>query len=124
VSATITAKYYFSLPDKLKKQLVSKCCGKLFKGILFLQDISTPNKAAITHQELADLHFEVLKHPYMAPSDYCLFPNLKKHLKGRKMLSTEEATLAADCWFRAQLKLFFLDGLNKLEQCSHKCVSL
>jgi hypothetical protein len=31
--------------------------------ILFLQDIAAPHKASITHQKLADLPFEVLKHP-------------------------------------------------------------
>jgi hypothetical protein len=48
--------------------------------------------------------------------DYYLFPNLKKHLKGRKFSSTEEATSAADRWFAAQPKECFLDGLKKLEQ--------
>jgi hypothetical protein len=76
---------------------------------------------------LADLHFEVLKHTAyssnFAPSDYCLFPNLKKHLKGRKFASIEVATLAAD-GLAAQPKEFFLDGLKKLEQRSHKCVEL
>jgi histone-lysine N-methyltransferase SETMAR len=51
---------------------------------------------SVTYQKLADLHFEVLKHPAyspdLAPSDYYLFLNLKKHLKGRKFSSTEEAT--------------------------------
>jgi hypothetical protein len=46
----------------------------LSKWILFL------HKAAITHQKLADLQSEVLKHPAcspdLAPSDYYLFPNL------------------------------------------------
>jgi hypothetical protein len=50
------------------------------KGILFLQDSAPPHKAAITHQKLADLHFEVLKHPAyspnLAPSDYYFFSNL------------------------------------------------
>jgi hypothetical protein len=57
------------------------------------------------HQKLADLHFEVLKHlacsPDLAPSDYYLIPNLKKHLMGRKF-SNNEATLAADKWFAEQ----------------------
>jgi hypothetical protein len=52
------------------------------------------------------------------PSDYYLFPNLKKHLKGRKFSSIEEATLDGDGWFAAQTKEFFLDGLKKLEQLS------
>jgi hypothetical protein len=50
----------------------------LSKGILFLQD--NAHRAAITYQKLADLPFEVLKHPAytpdLAPSDYYLFPNL------------------------------------------------
>jgi hypothetical protein len=96
----------------------------LSKGILFLQDNVAPHKAAITHQKLAYLHFEVLKHPAyspdLAPSDYYLFRNLE----GRKFLRTEEAILAADGWFAAQPKEFFLDGLQKLEQRSHKYVQL
>jgi histone-lysine N-methyltransferase SETMAR len=98
--AAITAKYYVTLLDKLKQQLVSKRRGKLSKGILFLQDNAAPHKAAITHQKLAYLHFEVLKHPTYSPdlaaSDYCHFSNLKKHIKGRKISSIEEAKLSAD----------------------------
>jgi hypothetical protein len=45
-------------------------------------------------------------------SDYYLFPNLKKHLEGRKFSSTEEATLAADEWFAAQSTEFFLDVIS------------
>jgi hypothetical protein len=60
----------------------------------------------------------------LAPSDYCLFPSLKKHLKGRKFSNTEEATIAEDEWFAAQPKEFFLDELWELEQQSHKCVEL
>jgi histone-lysine N-methyltransferase SETMAR len=73
---------------------------------------------------LADLPSEVLKHPVYSPdlalSDYYLFPNLK----GRKFSSTEKAKLAVDRWFAAQPKEFFLDGLKKSEQGSHKCVEL
>jgi hypothetical protein len=61
---------------------------------------------------LADLQCEILKHaaysPDLAPSYYYIFPNLKEHLKGRKFSSTEEATSAADGWFAAQPKDFFL----------------
>jgi hypothetical protein len=39
----------------------------LSKGNLFLQDNAAPHKAAITHQKLADFHFEVLKHPTYTP---------------------------------------------------------
>jgi transposase len=75
---------------------------------LFLLDNAALHKAVITHQKLADLHFEVPKHPTyspdLTPSDYYLSPYLKKHLKGRKFSDTEEATLATDGWFAAQPK--------------------
>jgi hypothetical protein len=41
---------------------------------------------------------------------YYLFPNIKKHLKGRKFSNTEKATLNVDRWFAAQPEEFFLDG--------------
>jgi hypothetical protein len=88
--------------------VVSKHRGKLSKRILFLQDSAAAHKAAITHQKLAGLYFEFLKHsaysPDLVSSDYCLFPNLKKHLKGRTFSNIEEAKLAADGWFAAQPK--------------------
>jgi histone-lysine N-methyltransferase SETMAR len=53
---------------------------RLSKGIFTLQDNAAPHKAAITHQKLANLHFEVLKHPAYSPdvahSEYYIFPNL------------------------------------------------
>jgi histone-lysine N-methyltransferase SETMAR len=100
----------------------------LSKEILFLQDNAAPHKAAITHQKLSDLHFEVLPHPAhsndLAPSDYYPFPNLNKHRKGRKFSSIDEDTLAAEGWFAVKTKEFSFYGLNKLEQRSHKCVEL
>jgi hypothetical protein len=109
------------LPGKgCNHQLISKRWGKLLKGILFLQDNSAPHTMAITHKKLADIRFEVLKYQdcslELASLDYYLFPSLMKHLKGRKFSITEEATLAADGWFAAQQKEFFLDGLKKVEQ--------
>jgi histone-lysine N-methyltransferase SETMAR len=85
MGASIMAKYYVAPLDKLKQQVVSKRRGKLSKGILFLQDSAAPHKAAIIQRKLAGLHFEVLTlpaySPDLAPSEYYLFPNLKKHLR-------------------------------------------
>jgi hypothetical protein len=72
-------KYYIAFLGKLKQQLVSKHRGKLWKGILSLQDNVAPLRAAIAHQKLANLLCEFVK-----------------HLKGRKFSSIEAATLAAD----------------------------
>jgi hypothetical protein len=81
---------------------------------LFLQNNAAPHKVAFSQQKLVDLHSEVLKHPayspHFAPSDYCRFLNLKKHLKGRKFSSTEKAILAAGRWLQHNQKNFSLMG--------------
>jgi hypothetical protein len=40
-----------ALLNKLKQQFVSKCRGKLSKGILFLQENVFPHRTSITHQK-------------------------------------------------------------------------
>jgi hypothetical protein len=71
--ATITAKYYVPLLDKIKQRLAPKRQRKLCKGILLLRDNAVPHRAAIPHQKLTDLSSKVLKHPaysnYLTPSD-------------------------------------------------------
>jgi hypothetical protein len=80
----------------IEQQLVSKHRSKLSQGVLFLQDNISLQEATITNQKLTDLHFEVLRiqaySPNVAPSDYCLFHNLKKHLNGRNFSSAVAVT--------------------------------
>jgi hypothetical protein len=105
----ITAEYYTAPFEKLKQQLVSIRRDKLSKGILFLQDNAAPHKEAITHHKLANLHFDVLKHPNLASWNYHRFLNMKKHLEhwrgyigcGRAVCNTRKTE-------------FFLDGLRRI----------
>jgi hypothetical protein len=52
--ATITAKYYTALLNKLKQQLPSKRRSKLLKGILFLQD-----SAFLTRRPLHTVNWQI-----------------------------------------------------------------
>jgi glutathione S-transferase len=126
--ATITANYYTSLLGKVKQALVSKWLGKLPKGVLFLQHNASSYTTAIMQRKLADLHSDVPKHPAysrdLTSSEYHLFPNLKKHMKGKKFSITEDAMSAADDWFAAQPSAFYLDGLKNLEQHIKQCAEL
>ena len=45
--------------------------------------------------------------PDLAPSDYHLFPGLKKQLKGRHFSSDAEVTGAAETWLDGQPSEFF-----------------
>ena len=59
-----------------------KCHGKIIKVVLFLHDNAPAHWALATQKKLAYLGFQCIDHPSyspdLAPSDYCLFPGLKK----------------------------------------------
>ena len=65
--------------------LKEKRRGKVTKGALFLHDNAPAHRALATQKKLAYLGFQCLDHPpyspNLAPSDYHLFPELKKQLK-------------------------------------------
>jgi len=81
-SQTINAEYYSSLLVKLKGVLKEKRRGKFTKGVLFLHDSAPAHRALATPKKLAYLGFHRLDHPLyspdLTPSNYHLFPELKK----------------------------------------------
>jgi len=91
---TIKAEYYLSLVVQLKDILKEKLRGKITKGVLFLHDNAPAHWALATQKKLAYLGFQCLDHPPysqdLAPSDYHLFPGLRKQLKGRHFASDAE----------------------------------
>ena len=93
-----------------------------------MQDNAPPHKAGKTMDVLKNLGFQCIDHPPyspdLAPSDYFLFPNLKKALKGRKFSNDSEVIAAAEQYFSDQTSEFFLEGLKKLEKRCAKCVEL
>jgi len=93
---------------QLKDILKEKRRGKFNKGVLFLHD-NAP--ALATQKKLAYLSFQCLDHPPyspdLAPSDYHLFPGLKKQLKGRHFSSDAEVIAAAETWLDGQHSDFF-----------------
>jgi len=67
---------------QLKDILKEKNRGNFTKGVLFLHDNAPAHRALATQKKLAYLGFQSLdRPPYssdLAPSDYHLFPGLKK----------------------------------------------
>ena len=67
--------------------------------------------ALATQKKLAYLGFQCLDHPRyspdLAPSDYNLFPGLKKQLKGRHFSSHAEVIAAAETWLDGKTSEFF-----------------
>ena len=93
-----------------------------------MQENVPAHRALATQKKLAYLDFQCLDNqpysPDLAPSDYHLFPGLKKQLKGRHFSSGAEVIAAAETWLDGQLSEFFLCDLQKLEQWAKKCIVL
>jgi len=102
--------------------------GKVTKGVLFLHDNAPAHRALAAQKKLAYLGFHFLDHPPyspdLAPSDYHLFPGLKKQLKGHHFSSDAEVIAAAETWLDGQLSEFFLSGFQKLRQRAKKFIEL
>jgi len=82
---TINTEYYSSLLVQLKDILKEKRSGKVTREVLFLRDNTPAHRALATQKKLAYLGFQCLDlPPYsqdLAPSDYHLFPGLKKTIQ-------------------------------------------
>jgi histone-lysine N-methyltransferase SETMAR len=67
---------------QLKDILKGKRRGKITKLVLFLYDNTPAHRALATQKNMAYLSFQHLDHPPyfpdLSPSDYNLFPGLKK----------------------------------------------
>jgi len=83
----INAEYYSFLLAELKDILKEKRSGKVSKGVLFLHHNTPIHQALATQKKLAYLGFQCLDHPPyspdMAPSDYHLFPGMKKTIESK-----------------------------------------
>ena len=105
---TINAEYYSSLLVQLKDILKEKRRGRVTKGVLFMHDNASANRALASQKKLAYLGFQCLDHPPnspdLAPSDY--HPGLKKQLKGCHFSSDEEVIAAAETWLDGRLSEF------------------
>ena len=81
----MNAEYYSSLLMQLKDILKETRRGKIAKAVLFLHDNTPAHLALATQKKLAYLGFQCLDHspysPHLSPSDYHLFPGLKKTIE-------------------------------------------
>jgi len=81
----INSSYYSLLPPSVRENLKRNRRGKLIRGVMFLQDNAPAHRSRETMVKIDEMGFEILEHPHyspdLAPSDYFLFPQLKKPSK-------------------------------------------
>ena len=87
------------------------------RGVLFLHN-APAHRALATQKKLTYLGFQCLDHPPyspdLAPSDYHLYPGLKKRLKGRHFSADAEIIAAAVTWLEGQFFSSFFEYLAKV----------
>ena len=120
---TVNSEKYISTLRTLKARLRRVRNGR---DSLLKHDMALPHTSRQTQDALAQLKLSALPHPEyspdLAPSDYFLFLQLKKHLKGNHYNSDEKVVAAVRQWCREQPQEFFADGIRQLVRGWQLCV--
>ena len=126
--STITGVYYANLLDQLRTTFREKRRGKLSKGLLLQQNSTRAHTCKIAMDAVERNGYELMPHPAYSPdlasSDFFLFPNLKKDIRGRYFRSDVEVLTAVEEWVNGKDPDFFISGLMALEHRWSKCITL
>ena len=102
--------------------------GKLSKGILLQQDNAKVHTFKIAMDAVERNGYELIRQPAyspdVAPSDYFLFTNVKRDIRGRHFQTNEEVVAAVEEWVGDKDPGFFSSGLMALEHRWSKCIIL
>jgi histone-lysine N-methyltransferase SETMAR len=125
---TITGTYYADLLRQLREKIRSLRRGRLTRGVLFHQDNAPAHKSTVAMAAINECGFELLEHPPyspdLAPSDYYLFPKLKKELSGRHFDTDDDVIGAVTQFLEDQPPDFYKTGIRMLQHRWKKCVDL
>jgi histone-lysine N-methyltransferase SETMAR len=125
---TINGEYYANLLDRFDDDLKKNRPHLAKKKVLFHQDNARVHTCAVAMAKIHKLGYELLSHPPyspdLAPSDYFLFPNLKKWLGGKRFDSNDDVISQTKAYFEDLDKSYFLEGIKKLVKRWTKCIEL
>ena len=100
---TISSDYYCILLRYFREDIKIKRPGMFRRKVLFHQDNARVHTSVQSMTEIHNCGFELLPYPPyspdLAPSDFFLFPNLKKHLEWQTFLTNDEVKAAVDAHF-------------------------
>ena len=98
--SSITGVYYANLLDQLSAAIREKRRGKLSKGALLQQGYARVPTCKVAMDAVERNGYELIPHPVYspdrAPSDFFLFPNLIKDIRGLHFRSDEEVVTAVE----------------------------
>ena len=112
--STITGVYYANLSDQLRTTIREKRRGKLSKGVLLQQDNARAHTCKVAMDAVERNGYELIPHPAyspdLSPSNFFLFPNLKKDIRGFHFRSDEEVVTAVEEWVNGKDLTFSVLG--------------
>ena len=98
--SAITGVFYANLLDQLRTAIREKRGGNLSKGVLLQEDNARVHTCKVAMDAVERNGYELIPHPAyspdLAPSDFFLFPNLKKDIHGLHFRSDEEFMMAVE----------------------------
>lgn len=127
VHKTVTAQWYCEvcLPEVFNKLEEERPTAGL-RGILLHHDNAPAHTAAKTLDFLHERGVQLVTHPPyspdLAPCDFALFPELKKHLRGKRFESEKAAVAAMNEVLDDMPKTVFQDCFEKWFWRMHKCI--
>ena len=123
---TMNGQYYADLLVRLRESIKEKRRGKIRRGVLLQQDNAPVHSSKVAMQSVRDCGFELLPHPPyspdLAPSDFFLFPKLKKELRGQRYDDDDELMLAVEGFCKGHDSAFYREGLEALPRRWTKCI--
>ena len=115
---TVTGDYYAQLMTQLRDAVKRQRRGKLTAGVLLLHDNAPVHKSRIASAAIRQCRFEELNHPPyspdLAPSDFYLFANLKKHLRGKRFDNDDDLKSTVIEYFDSKLSEFYKTGIMSI----------
>ena len=104
----------------------SRLSGAIFAFVLYHHDNAHTSLKEMA--KLEQLRFELVAHPPyspdLVPSDYYLFPNLKRWLQGKRFTSNEEVIAETEAYFEGLDVSYYRKSIEMLENRYTKCIAL
>ena len=125
---TINSDYYIAELEELRAAIKRERRGKLSRKVVLQHDNARPHVSALTTSAIRRLGFESLPHPAyspdLAPSDYWLFGEMKRPLRGKRFKEFSTLRSEVELWEKGTPKEFFATGIDKLPEKWDRCIKL
>lgn len=114
----VNGSHYASVIEQLRSVILKKRRGKSHSGVLLLHDNAPIHKCGVVQAAIRQTDFVELNHPSYSPdiasSDYHLFSNLKRFLRGQTFSSDDEVITTVEDYLNDLDSEFFCKGIQSL----------